>query len=84
MSNQARHGLDVHAQAPLKLITAANTNDCYLLLNDPSITLSDLDNAIHTVFHQFSFEDLDPWTYCKLRPALCLALMFLESDTTIE
>ena len=84
MSNQARHDLDVHAQAPLKLITAANTNDRYLLLNDPSIILSDLDNAIHTVFRQFSFEGLDPSTYCKLRPALRLASMFLESDTTLE
>ena len=83
MSNQA-HDLDVHAQAPLRLITAANTNDRYLLLNDPSITLSDLDNAIHTVFRQPSFEDLDPSTYCKLRPALRLASMFLESDAMLE
>ena len=84
MSNQARHDLDVHAQAPLRLVTAANTNDRYLLLNDTSITLSDLDNVTHTVFRQSSFEDLDPSTYCKLRPALRLVSMFLKSDTMLE
>jgi len=83
MSNQARHDLDVHAQAPLRLVTAANTNDRYLLLNDPSITLSDLDNAIH-IFRQSTFEDLDPSTYCKLRPALRLVSMFLKSDAMLE
>ncbi|OCL10222.1 hypothetical protein AOQ84DRAFT_375105 [Glonium stellatum] len=84
MATQARHDLNVNAQAPLKLIAAANTNDRYFLLDEPSIALPNLDNTIHTVFRQPNFGDLNPPTYHRLQPALRLASMFLESDKMLE
>jgi hypothetical protein len=63
-----------------QLVGAANKNDRFKLLNDDSVPESNLDNAIHPIFHDASFLEHSD----HLRQALQLASLFLEYDSVLE
>ncbi|KAF2640940.1 hypothetical protein P280DRAFT_498722 [Massarina eburnea CBS 473.64] len=63
-----------------ELIAAANKNDRLNLLDDSTVPSSNLDNAIHPIFHDASFLEKS----LHLRQALQLASLFLRQDKLLE
>ncbi|EON63435.1 hypothetical protein W97_02662 [Coniosporium apollinis CBS 100218] len=57
--------------------------DHYGLLDDSTITIGNLRNAIHPVFQRSNF-DTSKDTYDTLKPALRLASQFLQNDALLE
>ncbi|KAF2271928.1 uncharacterized protein EI97DRAFT_348652, partial [Westerdykella ornata] len=66
------------------LVSTANRNDRFHLLNDPSIPKPDIDTAIHPIFRASNFANASPRIYRNLQQALRLASTFLKYDSVLE
>ncbi|KAF2660784.1 hypothetical protein K491DRAFT_575360, partial [Lophiostoma macrostomum CBS 122681] len=66
------------------LVAAANKQDRFLLLDDPTIPEPDIDVAIHPIFSASNFINATPQIYESLQQSLRFASMFLEHDSVLE
>jgi hypothetical protein len=71
-------------EVPGLLIAAANKQDRFLLLDDPTIPESDIDVAIHPIFRVSNFINATPQLYENLQQSLRFASMFLQHDSVLE
>ncbi|KAF2269021.1 hypothetical protein CC78DRAFT_565119 [Lojkania enalia] len=77
-------GLETAAKGPFELVQAANTNDRFRLLEDPSVPEPNLDVDINPIFRPANFPNAGDEIYQRLQPSLRLASMFLYHDSVLE
>jgi hypothetical protein len=76
--------LESAARGPHLLMSTANKQDRFKLINDPNVPQPNIDIPIHPIFGPWNFTNAAPDTYQKLQQALRLASMFLEYDSVLE
>lgn len=76
--------IETAAKGPHRLISAANSTDRFMLLDDPSVPEPDLNVPIHPIFNPSNFANANPIIHRNIQQSLKLASTFLQYDSVLE